>query len=272
MSKKATIHQLLQQPALWQGSRTGGLRPVMATGYPKLDAVLHDGGWPQGGVSELLLPRVGVGELQLLRPLLHHQRSLGGYQVWVNPPFIPMAEVLMQWGVSLNKLLCIRCEAIDAMVWAAYQALVSKACSVVLIWLPRRHVSKVHLRKLVLGARQGKGWCFVLRHTTAANEPSPSALRLSLRMLPQGDCQITLLKQPGGWSGQQVTLSLQPFRACWTSLSAAEWPVFKPDHQQPIDSIWHVLHRDQARLESWLSQQESSQINSILGGVSSQWH
>ncbi len=272
VSRKVSIQQLLQQPVLRQGSRTCSQRPTMTTGFPKLDAALHDGGWPQGGISELLLTRAGVGELRLLRPLLTRLMSLGGYQVWLNPPFTPTAETLGHWGLSLDKLLLIRCDTQDSLIWAAYQALVSKACSAALVWLPKHGVSKSHLRKLVLGARHGQCWGFVLRHATAAREPSPCQLRLSLTTNQQGDCKVSVLKQPGGWSGQELTLSLHTSRSFWTPLSAAEWPVFKPRFEPKSDSILQPLNDHLVKLDGWLQRQEDSTAKVFESALSSHLH
>lgn len=272
VSRKASIQQLLQQPLLWQGSRAGSQRPTMTTGFPKLDAALHDGGWPQGGVSELLLTRYGVGELQLLRPLLTRLMSLGGYQVWVNPPFIPTAETLRRWGLSLDKLLLIRCDTTDSLIWAAYQALVSKACSAVLVWLPKHGVSKSHLRKLVLGARHGQCWGFVLRHAAAAREPSPCQLRISLTSNKLGDCKVSVLKQPGGWSGQELTLSLHSSRSFWTPLLAAEWPVYKPRLVATSGATLQPVTEHFGALDGWLQRQEDSAAKVFESALSSHLH
>ncbi len=58
-------------PALWRASQLGGGRgAVSPSGYAALDAQLPGGGWPHGELTELLLPRCGIGELRLLAPAL----------------------------------------------------------------------------------------------------------------------------------------------------------------------------------------------------------
>ncbi len=56
-------------PSLWRGSQLarGGSRTI-ATGYPALSAELPGGGWPVGGLVELLVPHAGCGEMRLLAP------------------------------------------------------------------------------------------------------------------------------------------------------------------------------------------------------------
>lgn len=63
-------------PTLWRASQLGGGRRAgTASGHAALDAELPEGGWPHGVLTELLLPRPGLGELRLLAPAL---ASAGG--------------------------------------------------------------------------------------------------------------------------------------------------------------------------------------------------
>ena len=52
---------LLAHPDLWRAGRIEpGTRTVsVSTGYPTLDGLLADRGWPKAGLMELLSPRVG---------------------------------------------------------------------------------------------------------------------------------------------------------------------------------------------------------------------
>ena len=75
MSAKLNIQALLNQGNLWhaKGKNASGYatkREVLSSGYAALDNQLHCGGWPRGGLSELLLSENGIGELRLLMPLL----------------------------------------------------------------------------------------------------------------------------------------------------------------------------------------------------------
>jgi protein ImuA len=61
----------LCHPALWRASQLGRGSPrCSASGHVQLDAQLPGGGWPHGVLTELLLPRPGIGELRLLAPVL----------------------------------------------------------------------------------------------------------------------------------------------------------------------------------------------------------
>ncbi|MDI6018177.1 recombinase RecA, partial [Burkholderia pseudomallei] len=58
-------------PSLWRGSQLarGGPRTV-DTGYAALSVELPGGGWPLGGLVELLVPHMGCGEMRVLAPAL----------------------------------------------------------------------------------------------------------------------------------------------------------------------------------------------------------
>ena len=63
------LESLLQHPALWRG-RQAAVRPTLSSGSALLDARLPSGGWPAGGLTEILTRRAGLGELRLVLPLL----------------------------------------------------------------------------------------------------------------------------------------------------------------------------------------------------------
>ncbi len=227
---KAAIKQLLKTNQIWQASEKKRSRPALSSGYPALDKQLHYAGWPQGAVSELLLPANGTGELRLLAPLMANLSQQSGYICWINPPFEPYAPALSGLGIDISKLIIIKtCSDIDT-IWTAQQAMNSKACSLVLTWLPKKNLSK-ELRKLCLAAENSQCWGVTLRHQSLATTASPAALRMILhaRQTTQGLfnqplSQVSIIKQPGGWSGQEVKLNLYPESIYWTSQAAKFWP------------------------------------------------
>ena len=62
------LDHLLQRADIWRGSEQSVRMPAIPTGFAELDAVFPGGGWPQGALTELLVPREGIGALQLLLP------------------------------------------------------------------------------------------------------------------------------------------------------------------------------------------------------------
>ncbi|NVJ59946.1 MAG: translesion DNA synthesis-associated protein ImuA [Gammaproteobacteria bacterium] len=264
MSDKSSINQLLKNPALWQAARVETHRPSHPTGFEKLDVQLCDGGWPQGAVTELLLPTDGTGELRLLLPALSKLSRQQGYIVFVDPPFLPYAPALNKQGLNLNKLLVIRSKKLEQSIWATYQALTSQSCSAVVTWLTGKAAYKNEIRKLSLGARQGRCWSFVLRDEKAAVHPSAAKLRVALSMAKQhkaissnanyGMSQLSILKQPGGWSNRKVYLNLFPEQRFWTSVSAKHWsvPVVKQAPQTVLSP--ELAAAIPYSVEQWLKQ------------------
>src|SRR3954452_7959187 len=103
---------LLAHPDLWRAERIephrnglpNGLPIGIATGYPTLDTLLIDRGWPRAGLIELLSARHGIGELRLLGPALaalstQEQRWI----TWIDPPHIPYAPALTEIGIDISK-------------------------------------------------------------------------------------------------------------------------------------------------------------------------
>lgn len=201
-----TLQQLLQRPDIWRKRDRRFLSSDVrchATGFAALDRELHGGGWPRSALTELLLAQPGIGELQLLMPLL---TALGRQQllhVWINPPFIPYAPALAQRGIALDTLLIVR-GATQHHLWACEQALRSSACGAVLYW-PARQIRYAELRKLQVAAATQNAVGFLLRESKAAQQASPAALRLQLQSV-DAQLSIHILKQRGREGGQFVLL------------------------------------------------------------------
>ena len=64
----AALEQLRRHPAMWR--REAPPADGLSTGFPALDEVLPDAGWPMGALTEILVPRAGAGELRLVLPAL----------------------------------------------------------------------------------------------------------------------------------------------------------------------------------------------------------
>lgn len=203
------LEQLLQHPSVWQASRGRRLTSVIATGYEALDAQLHDHGWPRGATTELLGPACGQGELRLLLPGLRQQRQRP-WLVLVAPPFLPYAPALAAAGLDPQQLLVICPRHHRELLWCADQALRSGSCGAVLTWSLGQAIGDRDLRRLQQAAHQGDSWHVLFRARKHAQQASPSALRIGFDTAANGDLQLQILKQRGGWSGQQLRLQLLP--------------------------------------------------------------
>jgi cell division inhibitor SulA/protein ImuA len=165
------------------------------SGLAVLDAVLPDGGWPRGAVTELMPDAFGVGEIGLLLPALASLSQAGQPLAWVAPPQLPCAMGLAQGGIALAQLLLVAARDDRATLWAAEQALRCSGLGAVLLW-PAAATDRC-VRRLQLAAEAGGTSGFLFRPATAAAAPSPAALRLRLRPRREG-LEVRIIKARGG--------------------------------------------------------------------------
>jgi len=214
-------------PALWRASQLGGGRgAVSASGHAALDAQLPGGGWPHGALTELLLPRPGIGELRLLAPTLAAVADAdvdagGACSVLLfDPPAALSAWALLQQGLSPRHWLVVHGRAPrpprsgiapllpDAdLLWALEHTLRSGHAGAVLAWLPLALRADV-LRRLQLAASCCAGPVFVFRDLRAAGRPSPAPLRLLLQPAGVDRLALRLLKRRGPTLAQPLRLDL----------------------------------------------------------------
>jgi protein ImuA len=201
------------------------------TGHPALDAELPGGGWPGAGLTELLLPAPGSGELRLLAPLLAHATLL-----WVAPPFTPYGPALAGLGLAPDRLVIAAPDDPADAAWAAEQALRSGALSAVLWWEPagrRVALPPTTLRRLHLAAEAGRTPLFALRSRTARAQSSPAPLRLALEPLGPGTLAVDVFKRRGPPMAAPLVLTLpgplrrRPRRAAPAAAAPAA------SHEQP---------------------------------------
>jgi len=201
------IARLLEHPALWRGRSAARLSTV-STGFAALDAALPGGGWPQVGLVEILISRLGIGELYLILPALAFltQRLEARWCAWIAPqePFAgegsrarhslePFAPALAAHGLNLAHMLVARTES---PLWACEQSLRSGACDATVAWMQRVPVRA--LRRLQLAAERGRTLAFLFRglSTQAVREPSAAVLRITMQ--PEREAaRISILKSRG---------------------------------------------------------------------------
>jgi protein ImuA len=181
-------------PNVWRASELARSRlPSMPSGHADLDRELPDGGWPRSVLTELLLQQPGIGELQLLKPILatlSRQRRIA----LVQPPYIPHAMAALAWGIDPSRLIWIQPDCTADALWSTEQLLKSGGCGAVILW--QRDVRNEHLRRLHLAAQGAETWFWLLRPLASAVEPSPAPLRLALRPA-HGGTSIDIVKRRG---------------------------------------------------------------------------
>ena len=194
-----TLATLLQRQAVWRGGAVpaASIEPAALaapTGFAGLDAELPGGGWPAGGLVEVLCSAEGIGELQIVLPALAALTAAGHRVAWLAPPHLPYAPALRAAGVRLERLTVVRAPGRRDALWAAEQALRAHAFRALLLWLPR--ASYAELRRLAVAAQAGPGFALAFRPPEAACEASPAVLRLALE---SGERQLAvcILKRRG---------------------------------------------------------------------------
>ncbi|GGX05787.1 hypothetical protein GCM10007242_08860 [Pigmentiphaga litoralis] len=111
-------------------------RPGIHSGFATLDAALPDGGWPAAGVTQILIPRNGAGELRLLAPCLRQLTQTGRTVALLVPAYLSYAPTLIQYGIDLNHVRIVRSASpLEGM--ASIEADLQDAIfGAVVVWMP----------------------------------------------------------------------------------------------------------------------------------------
>lgn len=163
------------------------------TGHSVLDAELPNGGWPRSALIELLVQQHGIGEMQLLKPVL---ASLSRQQrvALIQPPYLPHAMACRAWQVNDRNLLWLRPGSSADALWAAEQILKNGSCGAVMLW--QSNIRAESLRRLNLAAQSTDTWLWLMRPLAAAADASPSPLRIALRPA-LGGVSVEIIKRRG---------------------------------------------------------------------------
>jgi hypothetical protein len=161
-----------------------GLR--LPSGFPELDAMLG-GGWPTGGLTELLIEAGASAELGLLSPVLRrltcgHATADPAWVMLIAPPWIPYAPGLCWQGLALSRVLVTEARQPADVLWAMEAALGSGACAAVIAWAGA--ASRIALQRLHLLACKRPVWSVLVRAARFRHERSPAMLRLQLHVQP----------------------------------------------------------------------------------------
>ncbi len=208
--RTSTVQALLDHPNLWRAGRVESNVQALHTGYPALDVLLADGGWPKAGLMELLSAQVGIGELRLLGPALAQLSTKERRWVaWINPPHIPYAPALTELGIDISKVLLVHPRTTQDALWAAEQALKSGTCSAVLAWFDETKLDGKAVRRLKLAAKRGATLAVLFRPDTAVSHASMAELRIRLHGTAALDgLSVEIVKRRGGWPTERLALEL----------------------------------------------------------------
>lgn len=241
-SRPAALEDL--HPALWRAHQLGRQHETTwPSGFAALDAVLPGGGWPSRVLTELLLPRAGLGEMRLLAPALAAVQRDERCVMLFDPPALPFGWALAECGLDLARLFVVRSRQAQRgrargplpaadVLWALEQALRSGQVGAVLAWLPARLPADA-LRRLQLAAQTHEGPAFVLRDDAARTRPSVAPLRLWLCAAGADALRVHLLKRRGPPLAQPLALALPPVLPAAARARAAA-PVLRPTFAQEV--------------------------------------
>jgi protein ImuA len=236
-------------PDVWRASELAQQAgPVLPTGHDALDAVLPGGGWPVGGVSELLQAPGVHAEWGLLAPALSQlaaqaPRAARSAVVLIGAPFVPFGPALAARACAPGALLQVQADGLNDRLWAAEQALRCADVPAVLLWLGT--VPATALRRLQTLAQEHGRLLFVCRPPAARQEASPAPLRLLLDW-----------SSPAGLEsgGQPPALQVEVFKRRGPPLAAPLLLQMQPSALQQLLAASHAqARRRRARLVQTLA-------------------
>ncbi|MEE9342336.1 MAG: translesion DNA synthesis-associated protein ImuA [Gammaproteobacteria bacterium] len=190
------IEQVMSQLKAWCIDQVGVPESIVSTGFPELDQLIPEGGWPRETVIEILSPVSKRAPLHLLMPLLARLGEQDRWLSWIAPTETPYAPALAAAGVDLGKVQTVLPKKGQDALWTVEQSLASGASSIVLGW--PAFTDKTVLRRTQEAAEEGETMCILFRPDTLASEPSQAILRLQVDYDIDGSMLVTLLKRSGG--------------------------------------------------------------------------
>ncbi len=200
------LEDILQRQPVWRGTGLAQCPPGVPTGFTSLDAALPGGGWPRGGLTELLGDAGGIGELQLVLPAAARLTASGKRVVWLAPRHVPYAPARAAARVDLAQLVVVQPGGRREALWAAEQVLRTPACHALLAWIPRARYAE--LQRLAVAAEAGGGLAFLFRPAAAMHESSPASLRLALEA-GAGELVVRIFKRRGAPESAPLGLPLE---------------------------------------------------------------
>lgn len=208
---------------IWRASELAVSRSTTcSTGHTTLDGELPNGGWPRSALVELLVQQHGIGEMQLLKPVL---AALSRQQrvAFVQPPYLPHAMAFKAWKLLDKNVLWLRPQSSADALWAAEQILKNGSCGAVVLW--QSNVRPEALRRLNLAAQSTDTWLWLVRPLAAAADASPSPLRIALRPA-LGGISADIIKRKGPHCDSPIFVPL-------IDMPAGRQPLDK-DHETPV--------------------------------------
>jgi len=186
--------------------------PSLSSGYPGLDAALPQAGWPVGALTEILVSRVGHGELNLLGPLLARLTRAGRTVALLVPPYLSYAPALIQHGVALECVKLVRsARPLDDGLDQIETAVRSGEFAALVAILPPDEAavrSEGTVRRLLLAARLSGCPAFLFHTCSTPATTSVSQLRLLADMSQAGELRLQRIAPDDEAGRGAVTLEI----------------------------------------------------------------
>ncbi len=210
-----SVQTLRQQIAQIETARRRHDDPPVSSGCEALDALLPEGGFHRGTLTEWLADGEGTGATTLAMLAAREACREGGTLVVVDGDrhFYPPAAVRL--GIALDRLLLVRVDQRADHDWALDQALRCPAVAAVMAW-PEALAGPLDgrtLRRLQLAAEAQGSLGLLLRPAGVRHWPSWADVRLLVEPRPADPAQnrrrrlrLSLLHCRGGREGRSVEL------------------------------------------------------------------
>lgn len=237
-SDQASLERVMRT-SIWRASELAASRATtLATGHASLDQELPNGGWPKSALVELLVQQHGIGEMQLLKPVLA-TLSKQQHVAFVQPPYLPHAMAFKAWQLLDKNVLWLRPQSSADALWAAEQILKNGSCGAVVLW--QSNVRPESLRRLNLAAQSTDTWLWLVRPLVAAADASPSPLRIALRPT-LGGVSADIIKRKGPHCDSPIFVPLIDMPAGRQLLDKDhETPVKRTPATSPVRSLAPML-------------------------------
>lgn len=230
MPNKEILHNLLHRQDTWRGRNRPLRNRVVTTGFKDLNQLLL-GGWPLSGLTELISPQDGIGEVSLLLPTIKHYVKQNTLCVWLNPPYQPNAQALLEADISLDQLLLVHTQNSREWLWAAEQIIRNNA--LLSAWTTDIEPNYAALRKLQLASSESLTPAFLFSPIKALNSPSPARLRMGLNSGKANILNVTLHKLKGKMPGAKTQIAFSNHQTERTPLNKLPVNIHYPEIPQP---------------------------------------
>ena len=153
---------------------------VTRSGCPVLDDMLPAGGWPKGGLVELIVPDDYAAAIDLVMPALRQLSHQGRWITLITPPLPSRAAVFSDCDINASHVLQVNPHPGRSGLWTVESMLRGGDCAALLAW-PDCDTELMD-KRLQKAAEQGRSLCVLFRYASLATHPSGVDIRLKVEV------------------------------------------------------------------------------------------